>query len=57
MFDLTFLPRGREFYSNFLESVKFMPYVPLSPFNLKRSTVDESQAENRPVPMQEAAKR
>ena len=49
MFDLTFLP------SNFLESVKFMPYVP--PFNLKRSTVDESQAENRPVPMEEAAKR
>ena len=29
IFDLTFLPGGREFYSNFLENVKFQPYAHL----------------------------
>ena len=27
IFDLTFLPGGREFYSNFLENVKSLPYA------------------------------
>ena len=29
IFDLTYLPGGREFYSNFLENVKIQPYAPL----------------------------
>ena len=34
-FDLTFLPRGREFYSNFLENVEILPYAPpLAPSSL-----------------------
>ena len=31
IFDLTFLPRGREFDSNVWENVKIPPYVPPSP--------------------------
>ena len=27
IFDLTFLPGGGEFYSNFLENVKIPPYI------------------------------
>ena len=27
IFDLTFLPEGREFYINFLENVKSLPYA------------------------------
>ena len=33
IFDLTFLPRGREFYSNFLENVKMSYAPPLPPPN------------------------
>ena len=29
IFDLTFLPGGREFDSNFLENVKIPPYAPV----------------------------
>ena len=28
IFDLTYLPGGRDFYSNFLENVKIQPYAP-----------------------------
>ena len=31
IFDLTFLPGGREFDSNFLENVKSPPYAPCTP--------------------------
>ena len=31
IFDLTFLPRGREFDSSFWENVKILPYAPPPP--------------------------
>ena len=34
IFDLTFLPRGREFDSNFWENVKIPPYAPPPPAGL-----------------------
>ena len=34
IFDLTFLPGGREFDSNFLENVKIPPYAPPPPRRL-----------------------